>query len=334
MANPRCATCGTVAVRPDPEQPHLNARWYKNQLLADITIKYGDHGEKEFVGHRLVFCSVSEWFKKASKNFKEANDQVITLKGDHPEGLEAFFEYAYKEEYLETVDIPDELTELRQRFMHRLRVFAVADKYQVEGLTALAYRQLKQLVDLFTEPRRTYGDEDETTAPEFFRFMVRSVYEQSERYFPALRDDLNQADHTAEGTSSTGSSGTECPNYMPTENAPVSATSQRHNFARETTCNPPNPHSPEGKSSNHPLDRVQDLLVEGAMNAWVNAHPDFNRQHLVPLAQMFPDFGTDLIVAALKSSRIEGLPEYLYEDEDYEGYDDGSDNEWLRAQIL
>lgn len=318
MANPQCTTCGTAAVRPDPEQPHPNAMWYKNPLLADITIKYGDHGEEEFVGHRLVLCSVSEWFMKASENFKEANDPVMILKGDHPEGLEALFEYAYKKEYLETVEIPDELTELRQRFRHRLHVLAVADKYQVEGLAALAYRQLKQLVDLFTEPRRTYGDEDETTAPEFFRFMLRQVYHDSERYFPALRDDQNQADQTAEGTFPTGPSGTECPNSTSSENVHVHVTSQRHNRALEETPNPPNPHSTEDRSSHHPLDRVQDLLVEGAINAWVNAHPDFNRQHLVPIAQMFPDFGTDLIVAVLKSDQIEGIPECLFGDEDYD----------------
>lgn len=113
MANPQCTTCGTAAVCPDPEQPHPNAIWYKNTLLADITIKYGDHGEKEFVGHRLVLCSVSEWFMKTSENFKEANDQVMIVKGDRPEGLEALFEYACKKEYHETVEIPDELTELR-----------------------------------------------------------------------------------------------------------------------------------------------------------------------------------------------------------------------------
>lgn len=194
----------------------------------------------------------------------------------------------------------------------------MADKYQVEGLAALAYRQLKELVDLFTEPRRTYGDEDEMTAPDFFRFMLRQVYHDSERYLPALRDGLNQADQTAEGTSPTGPSRIECPNSTSSENVPVRVTSQRHNRALEETSNPPNPHSAEGRSSNHPVDRVQDLLVEGAISAWVNAHPDFSRQHLVSLAQMFPNFGTDLVVAALKSDQIEGMPEYLWEDVDYD----------------
>jgi hypothetical protein len=319
MANTQCTSCGAAASDTDLERAHPFARWYKHPHCADITIKYGKDGEKKFVGHRLILCSASEWFMRASKNFREASEQEILLTGDNPEGLEALFEYAYMIFYTESVEHPNQLTLLQNQFQHRLHVFATADKYQAEGLASAAYRQLKNSVDLYTEPRQTSDPEDATTAPKFFRFMLRQVYENSDRYFSALCDSSQQSEQEARGASLPASH-----SASPTTSSVT--VSQRHTPTLETTSDPPTPLSTEDRSSSHPIDRVRDLLVEGAAKAWVNGHPDFNRKHLVPLAQVFPDFGTDLIVAALKATAIQGAPECL--DEDLEWMSPGSSEFW------
>jgi hypothetical protein len=147
--------------------------------------------------------------------------------------------------------------------------------------------------------------------------MVEQVYTQYELYFPCLCNDLQKANHEVEGAqplasspaSLTNSSETSQHNSTSSRYASVSAGSQQNTPTLETTCNPSSQYSTEGRSSLHPLDRVQDLLVTGAVNAWINGHPDFNRKDLVPIVESIPDFGSDLAAAALKSKRIEGMPD-------------------------
>jgi hypothetical protein len=307
-----------------PQKPYVNSIWYNNPQLSDVTIVYGIDGEKKFVGHRLVLCSASEWFMKASRNFKEASDGKIVLEGDHPEGVEALLEYAYNNAYTETVDDTDQLTCLQKQFQHRMHVFATADKYQVKGLVEVAYRHVRDLVDLYTVPRRTSNDGDKTTAPAFFRWMVEQVYMQGKLYFPALRNDSQKAKHEVEGASPINSE-TSQHNSTSSGYGSVSAVSQQNIPTLETTCNPSTQYSTEGRNSQHPLDRVQDLLVAGAVNAWINGHPYFNRKDLVPIVERIPDFGSDLAVAALKSKRIEGMPD-CSEELDWSSPDSYSNN--------
>jgi hypothetical protein len=56
----------------------------------------------------------------------------------------------------------------------------------------------------------------------------------------------------------------------------------------------------------HPVDHVQQLLVDGAMKVWENKNKQahLTRERLVPITQEFPDFGTDLAVTVLKTPQL------------------------------
>ena len=141
--------------------------WYKNPQLSNLTIVYGANGEKKFAGDRLILCSVSEWFMKASKNFKEANEREIMFKCDSDEGLEAFFDFAYNNTYVETTAGDCQLHVLQHQFEQHLRAFATADKYQADEMKEHAWRCLEKLVDAYTEMKSCIGTTAEINVPRF-----------------------------------------------------------------------------------------------------------------------------------------------------------------------
>jgi hypothetical protein len=136
---------------------------------------------------------------KAFGNFKEAVNRNILLEGNHPEGLEALFQFAYHNTYTEIADAPKQLTLLQKQFQQRLRIFVTANKYQAHVLEAQAYCCIRDLVDLYTNTRQNRSHEDAMMAREFFKWMIQQVYEQGEQYFPALGNGSQEAEQVAEG---------------------------------------------------------------------------------------------------------------------------------------
>jgi hypothetical protein len=155
---------------------------------------YGYDGEKTFIAHRNILCGVSEWFMRASKNFKEASDRQVLLKDDNPQGLEALFKYAYNHTY--TVAKDDSQPKIVVQYKQHLHVFATADKYQVEGLGELAFHRLEELVRVPTEIKEDFDSLHSKTMVGLFRFMVEQAYVNQKKYFPALEDpeDSQQGD--------------------------------------------------------------------------------------------------------------------------------------------
>jgi hypothetical protein len=312
--------CESVVKKPDPPKPHVNPVWYNNPFLSDICITYeGTNGLEKFIAHRLILCSASEWFMKASQNFKEAHGQEIRLEGDDPEGLEALFEFAYKNTYTEIADAPDKLALLQKQFQQHLHIFATADKYQAQALADHAYCRIRDLVELYTQTRKTISNEEAMNAPVFFKWMVQQVYEQCERYFPALRNESEMTRKVAEDallpahTSLSPTHSSEVPQYNSTTSgyAPAGVMFHYSIPALGLTSITPSPHATEEDGPVHPIDRLQQLLVQGAIKSWSNVKPDLYRTNIAPIAKAIPDFGTDLAVAALKSSHLvhdPGLP--------------------------
>jgi hypothetical protein len=95
----------------------------KNPLHSDVTIIYSNNREKKFQGHRLVLCSASEWFERASQNLKEANNQE--MQSGHVEGLKALLQFAYTKIYTEIVEAPDQLALVQKQFQQHVHIFAV-----------------------------------------------------------------------------------------------------------------------------------------------------------------------------------------------------------------
>jgi hypothetical protein len=173
-------------------------------------------------------------------------------------------------------------------------------------------------VDAYTEMNSCVGTTGEVSVPNFFAWMVYEVYLHPEQYFPSLENSDEDEDGIAPS-----------PTYTPTSPPPFGGTSPTHNpagpdyYPTFPTYSPASPeHSPTSPTYaptsplyspanlileteqeeylTNPLDRVQHLLVEGAIKVWANRHKDFHRAHLVPIAKRVPDFGTDLAIAALK----------------------------------
>ena len=70
---------------------------------SDLTIKYGNNGERTFHGHRNIICPPSGYFRNILNGaFKEASTGEIDLsasKGYDPDALESVFDYMYTDDY-------------------------------------------------------------------------------------------------------------------------------------------------------------------------------------------------------------------------------------------
>jgi hypothetical protein len=287
---------------------------------------YGRDGEKTFIAHRNILCGVSEWFMRASKNFKEASDRQILLKDDNPQGLEALFEYAYTHTY--TVVEDDNEPNIIVQFKQHIHVFATADKYQAEGLGELAFHRLGELVRVPTEIKEDFDPLHSKTMVGLFRWMVEQVYVHQKKCFPALEDpeDSQEVDDgEAEGDAEGATSPTYSPasplfdppsqSFTPTspqdgstslQDGPTSPRYAPISLHHDLTNLSPAESINDDEPSMHPIDRVQQLLVDGAMKVWKNENKQvhFTRKHLVPITQEFPDFGTDLACTALKTPQL------------------------------
>jgi hypothetical protein len=255
---------------------------------------------------------------KASKNFKEADDREIVLKGDSDEGLEALFEFAYNNTYVETTAGDCQLYVLQHQFEQHLRAFVTVDKYQAYEMGEHAWRCLEKLVDAYTEMKSCIGTTGEVNVPNLFAWMVYEVYWHPEQYFPSLENSDENEDCIALSPTDTPTSPAPFKDTSPTLNladpddsptSPTYSPASPDLYPTSPTYTPTSPpYSPtdpileteEEENLTNPLERVQHLLVEGAIKVWANRHKDFNRAHLVPIVKRVPDFGTDLALTALK----------------------------------
>ncbi|KAF1969483.1 hypothetical protein BU23DRAFT_571560 [Bimuria novae-zelandiae CBS 107.79] len=80
----------------DEHNPYGFAQFYNTTTLSDITIRYGENGERIIHGHKFFLAGHSKWFKAAfTGQFAENEKKAITLKEDNPDALEAVLKHAY-----------------------------------------------------------------------------------------------------------------------------------------------------------------------------------------------------------------------------------------------
>ncbi|EME79922.1 uncharacterized protein MYCFIDRAFT_80991, partial [Pseudocercospora fijiensis CIRAD86] len=159
-----------LRVRPD----HCHAQRTMENLQAAAAASYGDDkfsdfiivcDGKEYKVHRFIICAHSEYFKRVCTSaFMEASQQKIELKEDLPQAIKCMIEYFYKLDYDDFEGVPESRNEAdnsdlpwikEPQFAMQLNayIYAVAEKYEVIGLKALALDKLKQQaarVDLST----------------------------------------------------------------------------------------------------------------------------------------------------------------------------------------
>jgi len=79
-----------------------SSRWFDLDELSDITVKFDD---REVKRHKILLARRCDWFRRAfHKRFAESAQQVVTLRGDEPEAVEAVLRYVYRYGYSEVVD--------------------------------------------------------------------------------------------------------------------------------------------------------------------------------------------------------------------------------------
>ncbi|KAJ4374925.1 hypothetical protein N0V83_002003 [Neocucurbitaria cava] len=264
-------------VEPAPRQ--INKSWYQNPTLSDLTIVYGEHGEKQFQAHRFVLCNSSEWFMSASSNLsfvrmsqsmtrlsinttvkQEAHDRIIPLKEDHPDALEALFEFCYTGDYTETMDGDNHLEWTKNLFMQHARVFIVADKYMVPDLRELALDRL--------EARFTC--EVQNGSRVFLKFAIEELY---------LNDNLfayeNWPVHANENSVDREDSNEDNEEYTPEEHGGGSEVATRKDEADDHDDRMDTDSDEEGIQAllkdtagglHHPLDCLRDLVVGVTVN--------------------------------------------------------------------
>ena len=107
---------------------------FSRALLFDVTIKFGG---RQIKCHRLILCSVSEYFNAISRpnsRWKEANSGTIELKDDDPDAVEAMLRYIYGFNY---PSIEKAMVKAADVTFH-LNTYIIADKYMLQELRGLA----------------------------------------------------------------------------------------------------------------------------------------------------------------------------------------------------
>ncbi|ORX96834.1 hypothetical protein BCR34DRAFT_607489 [Clohesyomyces aquaticus] len=102
--------------------------------LWDLTIQYGEDGDRAFRGHRVIFISKSKSFANALQSEKSGKHKdVIRFFGDDSFALEQMFEYFYSCEYSYNK---------HPAMFEDISVAEIADKYDAAELRSHACRQM------------------------------------------------------------------------------------------------------------------------------------------------------------------------------------------------
>lgn len=136
-------------------------RFYKTGAFSDVTVTCGGHA---FPCHKMVLVTRSEWFFQAcAGRFREANSRIIVLQEDDRELVGAMLYFCYALDYDQpSADLP--------AVLFHVRMFALAEKYSVYGLTCLAADKFKKeakngadkavLAEVVREAYDTISDEE------------------------------------------------------------------------------------------------------------------------------------------------------------------------------
>lgn len=104
---------------------------------------------KEFKVHRCFICAHSKWFERCcSDMFSEASAQKVELKDDLPEAVERMIHFFCTWDYDDNISVdsvpniadPKPVTALQMNAY----IFAVAEKYEIPTLKALALEKFKK----------------------------------------------------------------------------------------------------------------------------------------------------------------------------------------------
>ncbi|KAK5129094.1 hypothetical protein LTR08_003914 [Meristemomyces frigidus] len=113
---------------------------FEQEAFSDITIQSGN---RQFKVHKLVICQHEYFNSLCGPNtpFAERNQQTIELKDDNEDAVAAMLRWIYTSEYDTTwagftIDA----------FLFHVKVYSVADKYQLLPLKLLAKKRINTVM--------------------------------------------------------------------------------------------------------------------------------------------------------------------------------------------
>ncbi|PYI33038.1 POZ domain-containing protein [Aspergillus indologenus CBS 114.80] len=115
--------------------------YYSSSEFSDLTVHTLD---QDFQVHRVVVCGQSEYFSRLFQGtWPEAKENEIHLKEDDPRAIEAMFQFMYGFEY----DSSGSDQGRTSPMLLNVKVYQVADKYQVPKLKDRAREKFKAIVE-------------------------------------------------------------------------------------------------------------------------------------------------------------------------------------------
>lgn len=240
---------------------------------------------------------------RASRNFKEASSREILLLGDDLAAVEAMLEFACCNDYTIEFSNAECWDERKLQFLRHIRVFAIADKYQAPVLQSLALAFIEASLRIMLDTCMDRGH--------ILRFAVEETYFNHDNHFPTERHpppkpskplapaNIVWGDEVDDGQG----------------NDDLIDCEDSHDYDKDivTQMFPEDDHSffhynlLETMSKDNPIERERALVVKLAIPLWLDGSND-DRQCLRVMVQKVPEFGTQLVVAALKTGSRKADP--------------------------
>ncbi|KAF2475210.1 uncharacterized protein BDR25DRAFT_301007 [Lindgomyces ingoldianus] len=121
---------------------------FNDSRLSDVTIHQVSGGEiREYKAHRALLAIYSKWFLNAFIGpYKEAKTDAIEMHDDDPDAFRFVLKYMYTDHYDD-----EEIKEMigydpSNVFLPHIKIFIVADKYDIERLRSEAMKNLEKAV--------------------------------------------------------------------------------------------------------------------------------------------------------------------------------------------
>ncbi|KAF1835599.1 hypothetical protein BDW02DRAFT_578695 [Decorospora gaudefroyi] len=129
----------------------LAANFFNNPNLSDVKIRQVSNGKaREYYAHKAVLCMGSGYFVNAfTGGFKEATENTMELHNDDPEIFEFILKFMYTGVYdEEEVDMLASGHDEDKRVTMPIRIYAVADKYDMPKICESAAKDMEAILNL------------------------------------------------------------------------------------------------------------------------------------------------------------------------------------------
>ncbi|KAG8529533.1 uncharacterized protein KY384_006170 [Bacidia gigantensis] len=101
--------------------------------------------------HKLIVCAQSPVLKAiCTSGFKETSSNIIDLTDDKSESIERLVHFFYDGHYYVTEEGPGTVGEVELNLSEHIEMYALADKYDIDGLKKAAIQGYKMTLDLAT----------------------------------------------------------------------------------------------------------------------------------------------------------------------------------------